>query len=267
MQKIMASSFPIVALLLLVSCGSGHMDSHLSSATDICNETVILDVLSVDSVCTDSYTRLTSDVEDSTYTLNQLKLAGLYLCGTHCGAYFYQAAYQGCNGSENVTNDFLQLHCAQFEEDDDNEEDDDDDDDVIYCAISELFVDNFAALESTACTESIAADNCSESCYNVVDNLSSILGCCLTERYFNSFAYLRDDIMTATFIMSLLSEVIPLCGIDTPGECEPAYVDGIPVFTDEPDEIIEPTSSKSLQLKGTVKCFAILTVFATYIMF
>ena len=115
----MASVLPLVALLL-ISCGSISAVFDLIIATDICNETVILEVLSVDSVCTDSYTRLISNPFDTNYTLSQLKLAAEYLCGTHCGAYFYQAAYQGCNGNESVTNDFLQLHCAQFEIDEDD---------------------------------------------------------------------------------------------------------------------------------------------------
>ena len=243
----MASSLPIVALLLLVSCGS-TTSASLNVATDICNETVILEVLSVDSVCTDSYMRLISNPFNTSYTLSQLKLAAEYLCGTHCGAYFYQAAYQGCNGNESVTNDFLQLHCAQFEKDED--------DNIIYCAIMEKVI---AFSEFGVCNSDM---NCNSDCYNAVANLTSTttgVGCCLTERFFNSFAFLRT--MDEGLSTDLL-DIIARCEIDNPDECEPAYVDGIPVFTDEDeDEDEDETSSKSLQLKGMVKYFTILALF------
>ena len=242
----MASSLPIVALLLLVSCGSTSV--WLNVATDICNETVILEVLSVGhSVCTDSYTRLTSDLFDTSYTLAQLKFAAEYLCGIHCGAYFYQAAYQGCNGNESVTNDFLQLHCAQFEID----EDDDEDDDIIYCAIMELFINYEATSNLSDCLI-----NCTNSCYNTLANITSSatgVGCCLTERYLTSFAFLRNIDADRS---PIFSSVLSVCEIET-SYCEPAYVDGIPVFTDEDDE----TSSKSFQLKGMVNYSTILALF------
>lgn len=199
----------VFCLLVIRYAKTGLMQTL--EETSSCNISMIMEDLSADSVCLNSYNNV------ATGNSSQIDLSVIYLCGTHCGVRFYNATKRACNGTEL---DFLQLHCSrntlfQGEE-------------TIFCAYSELYED-LSAFPAN-CELFAMTGTCSSNCSSTLSQILNTLGCCLVEQYNSSIGFLRPD----NPVYSLFGNemLYGICNLTAPGECVPTYVDGNPVFVD-----------------------------------
>ena len=188
-----------------------------SSLAQQCNETVIVNALSVDPICTTAYSRVTGRVSSLTrFTQDELNLEAIYLCGDHCGMYFFEAAEAACP-SEDVTYDFTQLHCACTPTRCSPS--------VIspnttYCAYTEILND----LSGYLATCGNSTTSCTDNCASLLQGLVNSAGCCLREQYssdiVSSVGYLHDG--DSTFAVFGDEDLYAACGVDYPDRCEAA---------------------------------------------
>ncbi len=181
-----------------------------------CNIQTIEEVLSVDSVCADSFTRVTGL---GNYSQIDLDLAARYLCGTHCGAYFFDGVNMSCPYEE-ASKSFQQLHCAQNTAYSDTV--------TSYCVYSDIYVNLTAVKE--ACADGITSCPSQGMCATKLAEAKMRLGCCLPERFNNTVGYLRSEDSNLAILGNM--ELYNSCGVTFPSRCEAAYVNGQAVYTD-----------------------------------
>ena len=229
-----------VVILVLVSLPASQ--AGLPPPYDQCDQLNITQTLNDtsdppdDDTCPNSFEAIiTSDIQALSESVGQdlLDLDALYLCGTHCGHLFYNAVDTVCG---EIKDEFLTLFCSRHTPSPT-------DPDPTYCVFAELYV-NMTNIVSECGSSFLAFGNCSVECSRLLYDAVERIGCCIHTRYNSSIGFLRsaDSIPAQIFSSSLLYET---CGVDIPGFCDPAYVDGVPVYTDAPSEEEETTTSSS----------------------
>ncbi len=191
-------------------------------------------------------------------TLGQprLDLEARYLCGDHCGLRFYEVVNRVC---PDIKDEFLALFCSQNTPSPVQ--------DPTYCVYAELYVTAILGV-ADACSQSLQNNTCSMQCLGLLDSIVQRIGCCVHSRYNSSIGFLRPGDNSVAMILSSYM-LYELCGVDIPGPCEPAYVNGIPVYTDVLPTTMTTTmmsaaSTVTSQLEAAILGFSVATLLMYY---
>lgn len=215
-----------------------------------CDEAEIVEALSVDSVCTTAYSRVTGTELLDSYSQLTLDIEAIYLCGAHCGQYFYEAVNSACDDEETAET-FLQLHCACTPS---RCPSDDLSDSTSYCAYVELLYNltDFVNMCGNA------TQNCSDACSYLLQDIVNEAGCCLRSRFSSSVTsavgYLRDG--DDDFSVFGYEALYTACGVDYPDECEDAFDDD-----DVGDGALKIAEAMALHMLLLIYVAAVFTMF------